>query len=87
MLYFFSTKSSIVFICQVDLWTISKAKSSVRKSTRAVFGRIYFPLLSGTKISNIRKVPFATKTLFRLKVLLIKSLKSKYFYVIITVKS
>ena len=42
MLYSFSAKSSIVFICHVDLWTISKAKSSVRKSTRADFGKDIF---------------------------------------------
>ena len=40
-LYSFSTKSRMVFICHIDLWTISKAKSSVSKSTRVLLGKIY----------------------------------------------
>ena len=49
-LYSFSVKSRMVFICHVDLWTISNAKSSARKSTRAVLGRIYFPLICTAKM-------------------------------------
>ena len=54
MLYSFSAKSRIVFICHVDLWTISKEKSPTRNSTRALFGTIYFPLIRTAKMRFCR---------------------------------
>ena len=52
-LYFFSANWRMVFICHVDLWTISKAKSPTRNSTSALLGTIYSSRVANKKSISV----------------------------------